>query len=92
MAMIEFIKPTKGKIILFVLLLTLSFIPYTNSTAFGCSDNAIGLPFTFYSSGFSGVECPNPIPSYNWVGLALNLIFWYLVSSVILHIYNKIKK
>ncbi|MEK6953065.1 MAG: hypothetical protein AABX29_08690 [Nanoarchaeota archaeon] len=90
--MIQFTKPTKGKIILLMIILVLSFIPHTFSNMFWCHATIIGFPFPFYHSGMSGVECPNPTPSYSIVGLIINLIIWYLISCVIILVYNKFKK
>ena len=90
--MIRFIKPTKGKIILFLIISILSFIPHVVSNMFWCNATIIGFPFPFYNSGMSGVECPNPIPSYSLVSLVINLIIWYLISCIVILVYNKRNK
>lgn len=89
----KIIKPTKGRLILSVIFLILSFIPYARSNAFGCSAKIIGIPFPFYNSGLVGVECSMyPGPAYSWISLIINIAIWYLVSCAILYAYNKIKK
>lgn len=86
------LKPTLSKLILFIILLALSFIPYVRENMIFCSATVSGFPFPFYNSGLSGVECPYPAPTYSWIGLILNIAVWYLVSVAIVYAYNKIKK
>jgi len=87
------LKPTANRLILFVILLALSFIPYVRENAFGCSATIMGFPFPFYNSGLVGIECSlHPTPSYSWIGLIANIAIWYLVSCAALYAYNKIKK
>lgn len=87
----SFFKPTKLEVGIFVVLLILSSVTYSTNNAFGCSSDVIGFPYEFYFSGFSGVECPNPTQSYNFMNLIVNIVFWYIVSGFIIIAFKRLK-
>ncbi len=74
-------KPTKKKIILFLILFALSFIPIGNAIF----ETISGLPFIFAVSRIGST-------SFNYLNLLYNIIFWYVISCSVLDIYEKVKK
>ncbi len=84
----EFFRPTISKItttiILFVVL----------SLSYGCEINgrvgcAIGFPFSAWISGISGfLKLFSLTPHIS----ALNLVFWYIIVSLIVLAYHKIRR
>jgi len=90
----EFFRLTKWKVILFIFLIILSSFPHYPSMEKGDISGGeciiFGYPMTFYDS-YMGIECFAQ-PDYNYLGLISNLIFWYLVSCLVIFSYSKIKK
>ena len=98
----EFLKPKKSKIILFFILLLIAFLTGFFSTAFGkmcglgveCQQPFIHDASIFVFSILTFI--------LNWIGhlsyfiliigIILNLIYLYILSCLIIYIYNKIKK
>ena len=96
MGLKEFFKPTKGKIILFIILM--GFLNFIWIFGQGCSDcrMLVGLPLSFYPVG-SGTffDARDPVPevvSFSIVNFILNIVFWYLLACLIVLIYRKIRK
>jgi len=105
----DFIKPTKRKLIIFLviaILANLPFIGYFKITT-GCPPpilctnfanifNPVLNPVFFLFGGQDDI----PIATYSYSGIGeiyyalmiLNIIYWYILSCVIILIYNKIKK
>jgi hypothetical protein len=87
----EFLKPSWRKIVLTVVLLILgliyvgwveSCIPYP---CFGGPYSDRGFPLIWLrSSSFSA--------SINWINFFLDIVFWYLLSCLIIWIYDKFKR
>lgn len=91
----NFIKPTKEKIILFILfLLVNTFVPLT--------------PFFMVLKACLNPPCPNTILTFgsyvaesflasliffpiNLIILIINLVFWYLISCLIIFAFNRFK-
>jgi len=78
-------------LIIFAVLLIISSIPHRESNMFWCYNDNFGFPMSFYSSGWYGVECNNPLPQFNYLGLIFNIIIWYIISILIIFLFNKIK-
>ena len=100
----EFLKPTLIKVILFLILFIPTSLFLTRSTS--KSTWSVGFPFGIYSCivGDNSPMC-SISPSYEFMnfnlsnyagwmleGLLLNIIIWYLVSCLIIWIFNKSKK
>jgi hypothetical protein len=94
----EFLKPDWKKIILFLISLILTSV--ISNFGFGIwwsgADIGInyGFPLSFYGYGGGPPLRPDqPIPTYfNFVGLIGDIIFWYVVSYLIIWVYEKMKK
>ena len=91
----EFFIPSIFKIILFFVLLIISFIPHNGvSNSYGCYSTYAGLPLNFYSS-LNGFECvgfpPEEHTNYYYLFLIINVVFWYLISCLAILIINKIR-
>jgi hypothetical protein len=99
----EFLKPGLKKLIIFFLLVFLISIVSAGSVLGGCCTKE-----TYYftiptqsiihreidcDSPLAGPEC-KPESSFRIIyqSLALNLVFWYLISCLIVWIYDKVKK
>lgn len=83
----EFLKPDRRKIVIFVilsLLFSFSFLPFSLFVV-GVS-TYIGFPLTiYYFSIRTG-------PIFSFENLILDIIVWYLLSCLIIWIYDKVKK
>lgn len=93
----EFLKPNITKLVLFVILFTIStLIPHFYSEHIY---REFGLPLTFYIIhagcfapavvGASGTCPPNEFIAWK---LIFDLAFWYLIAISIVTIYHKFKK
>ncbi len=93
----EFFKPTKGKIIIFVIISLFIFgkIFLYEDLIIRQGYPSTGYPLPFYNIINLGVPGGpvGPLEAQpNFVNLAINLIFWYLISCLIFWGYNKVKK
>jgi len=95
-----FVLDLRKIILLFVLLilsLTITYSgnecsPYSEySEGVACTDNK-GFPFAYYSSYQSMASIDRPIiTSYNYYALIPDIVFWYIISAIIIFGYNKLK-
>lgn len=94
----EFLKPDWRKLILFLILMILtSAIP---NFGFGIwwtgadIGRNYGFPFNFYGYGGGPPLSPGEqVPFYfNVSSLVLNILVWYLISCLIIIIYDKVKE
>ncbi|MCX6815981.1 MAG: hypothetical protein NT120_03970 [Candidatus Aenigmarchaeota archaeon] len=91
----DFLKPTKGKIILFLVLVfvlnyfIISFVPVAQTGLV-----LAGIPLGFWLVGGSGLGNLKLDASVNFspTNFVVDLIFWYFVSCVIAEMYQKIRK
>jgi hypothetical protein len=92
----EFIKPTIGKIVLFVLLMVgITFYLIMTNIIYDTMI-LVGFPLNFYPVGSVRI-LPDGSPltqivEFSYLNFILNLIFWYLISCLIVYTYNKIRK
>ena len=96
MGLKEFFKPTLGKIVLFIILMgLLNFIWIFGQGCLDCK-MLVGLPLPFYPVGtgaFFDVREPVPAPvNFSILNFIINIVFWYILSCLIVLIYNKIRK
>ncbi len=98
MTLKQFLKPDWRKILIFVILLIIStFIGYNEANCMsfggGCT-HSYGFPFTIYSIHQSAYM-PSPLPKtthFNPTFIIPNIIIWYLLSCLIIWIYDKFRK
>ena len=93
----EFLKPTILKVIIF----TISFIVFTFLTGGYTSKSTwgVGFPFEIYGAPFMTSQFPDyiflhisPLFQTSLVpGIILNIIFWYIISIVLVLIYEKFR-
>ena len=86
----EFLKPTIANIILFLILIIISTWFSSNLTySYG------GWPLYFWpikSFGSAGFEMSEVAPSFLVLNFIADIVIWYLISCLIIFVYNKIKK
>lgn len=90
----EVFKPTPVKIFLTLVFLALSFL-FKSSVTFGVPMSVTdhGFPYPFYSiSGAFTDRVTVPQKELIPFGLVIDAIFWYLISTTIIALYNKFKK
>jgi hypothetical protein len=85
----EFLKPTIAKIILLIIFMIISVL-FLGTTRMDAPSNW-GWPFPVYVSGcnFFGGGCVN---EFVWFDLILDIIFWYVISCIIVIAYHVNKK
>ena len=90
----NFFKLTIVKIILLIILFSISslYVYPVILTPGLHNENERGLPLIFYGCtvGFRGEA--TPFCTYNYTFLAIDLIFWYLISCFTFWIFNVVKK
>ena len=88
----EFFKPSISKIFVMLIMLFLSWAYYFNYDKTGCQANTIDC-------GFSKRGFPIPffiVPAISlsmeifWLGLVIDLIFYYVVTSLLIYLYNNL--
>ncbi|MBI2543210.1 MAG: hypothetical protein HYW24_03430 [Candidatus Aenigmarchaeota archaeon] len=76
-------KPTVGKIILFLILMAgINYFFIPNYVSHGGVLG--GTPLKFWPVG-TGVE-------FLWLNFIIDIVFWYLASATIIWIFNKVKR
>lgn len=92
MTLKQFLKPDWRKIVLFVIVLfLLTFFLGIKFSAIPEIESIIEIgypPFLTIIEGFLG----NKTYKWNFTNLIFNIVIWYLLSCVIIWIYDKIKK
>jgi len=87
----QFLKPDWRKIIVFVILLifVVIIIPIMNS-GFGRYTSSVGFPLVFYEETF----WPKEMEKTNFIisNFIIDIIVLYIISSLIIWIYDKVKK
>jgi len=98
----EFFKIDFGKLILFLILFIFSllliyFSDMVSIGAIGCIERGdvdrigVGFPATFFSSCVSNIE--GILSSdFNIIFLVIDIIFWYLISIILVYLYKKLRK
>lgn len=86
---LEFLKPSLGKIVitLFLLVLTSFFISSPFKYFYGLDHSAQlrGFPLlVFEELNLSGTWGSSTFFQISWTGLVINLVFWYLISCLII--------
>jgi len=98
MTLKQFLKPDWRKIVITLALISLSFLYIYEPVVLDAYEAYRGLPL-FYWKYFvgtglliEGMKPPEPVTEFLYFNLIINLIFWYLVSCLIVWIYDKVKK
>jgi len=88
---IKFIKPSITKIILTIILFLLISQTATSFNVQFDSTPKFGFPLGFYSyqSHSFGKELSSPITFFSATSLILNLIFYYIISCLLILTYKK---
>ena len=91
----EFIKPTIGKVVIFLVLMGgLNYLHI--STTYVCDATIlVGLPLGFYPIGSFWAALgapPPPTVEFSWGNFSIDVIFWYIVSCGVVALYYKISK
>jgi hypothetical protein len=99
----DFLKPDWKKLLIFLLFVSLITIFFQPSVVGGCCTKETDyfvLPFN--SITHREIDCNSPLASteckpessfkINYSFLALNLVFWYLISCFIIEVYDKFSK
>jgi len=89
----DFFKPTLGKVIIFLILMVGLNYWIISSTFVSDARILIGLPLGFFPIGSSMIFFDNitpPTVTFSWINLILDIIFWYLISCLIIGLYKKI--
>ncbi|MBU1975154.1 MAG: hypothetical protein KKG59_01985 [Nanoarchaeota archaeon] len=95
MSLKEFLKPTLGKVVLFlILMIGLNYFHFIISNVLDARI-LVGLPLGFWPVGsfymFPGAPTP-PVVEFSWINFIADIIFWYIVSCIPAALYHKIKK
>jgi len=87
-ALKEFLKPDWRKIVIFIIFFIITFFSIQKCAPSGFSYNLILAPFYFYTPSvvrfYSNCET-------NFIPLIFSFIHWYLLSCLIVWVYEKIK-
>ena len=86
----EFFKPTIANIILFLILIGgLNYLIISN-TFIDDATILVGIPLGFYPVGSTYVQYGKPmptIPNFSVINFIIDIIFWYVISAVIINLY-----
>jgi len=90
----KFLKPDWRKIVVFLIL---SIISSFYTTPYFKVFGSYGLPLTYFTyvpeSSFCDLEpCPKQGFNVFYQNLLIDIIFWYILSCLIVWIYDKVKK
>jgi hypothetical protein len=89
----EFLRPTIWKVTIFIVLLILTSVFNYATYCPGCTRAAYGFPLALYElPGCEPVSVGCPGYRVVYSALIVDLIFWYLVSCVILWIFGRTRK
>ena len=97
----DFLKPDWKRILLFVVLLFVAPFPFIRAEAMTCiqmvgadcpllltTDFTFGIPVIFHRNDFSSAITNNVLPLF----FPIHLIYAYLLSCLIIWIYDKVRK
>ena len=91
----EFLKPDWIKIVIFVILMGGLNYFIISTTEILDARILVGLPLGFWPKGSFYVQSGGPIPptvEFSSINFIIDIIFWYLISCVIVFVYRKTKK
>ena len=87
----EFFKPTKGKIILFVILFVVIILISVklNFVIYKPGERGVGLPLILSYNKIS--ELGEGYWDFSFLNFTIDIIFWYLTSCLFVFLFRKIK-
>lgn len=97
----QFLKPDWRKIIIFIIVSVVLFLPLLIWQKWKSELTSIGFPIPFYSchiTGFYGFQpfvgtvARGPYCFFSGSALIIDLIIWYFLSCFIIWIYDKLRK
>ena len=91
----DFFKPTTGKVVLFLILMIVLNYYLISTIVVADAVILVGTPLGFYPVGsmqcLSPSDCPSG-PEFSYVNLIIDIVFWYVVSCIIVFIYKKARR
>ncbi len=89
-----FLRPTIGKVVLFLLLMGGLNYLIISSTHILDARILVGIPLGFWPVGsfMAAATTSPPSVEFSWTNFVIDVIFWYLISCGIVTLYHKIKK
>jgi hypothetical protein len=92
----KFLKPTIGKIILFLILMGGINAFLILNISIQDARILVGIPLGFYPIGSfycqPNTACVPPPVEFSWVNFIIDSVVWYLISCITIWIYAKLKK
>jgi hypothetical protein len=94
----EFLKPSWIKIVLLLIFLVLSFFKTDYPFSSDSPSFSHGFPLYYLTEGYDWWSypewqtSPRKIRDILYFNLFIDLIFWYLLSCLIIWVYDKVKK
>lgn len=107
MSLKKFLKPDKRKILIFLVIIIVSLITGFLGACFGGHGPCYIFPWSYISLVFFSIgtifthigdlfwnEQENIVFIYifSYMGIILNILYWYILSCLIVWIYDKVKK
>jgi len=92
MGLKQFLKPNWEKIVLILILFGIGIvISILSNACIGCYDTILGFPLSFYvKKGWPPSEIGKT--TFSIPNLIIDIVFWYVLSCLIVWIYKKYKK
>jgi hypothetical protein len=90
----QFLKPNVAKLAIFIVLMSTVNYFAISSTVILDARVLVGLPLPFWPVGsfFAQIGTSTPSVEFSAVNFFADLVFWYLVSCLIVFIYGTIRK
>ena len=97
MTLKQSLKPDWRKIVIFVVLSVIFLYLFNNAVTIGELYYPVkGFPLPYYYNRSGGMLSSGVlvdyIPNFNLLNFILDLIFWYLLSCLVIWIYDKFRK
>ena len=85
----EFFKPTIAKVLIFLIFGVFNYYIITHTIILDATI-LVGIPLGFYPVGSTYVQYGKPmptIPNFSVINFIIDIIFWYVISAVIINLY-----
>lgn len=91
----QFLKPSWGKIIIFIVLAGVCLVFYKTYPRLISGSETIhiilGYPLKYIEYSYGAFDLILDVVRVNYLNLAIDLIFWYLASCLVIFAWDKIK-